>query len=341
MTPGMLPYLADPVDRSPLALVDAVYDEDGCVETGHLVSTSGRAYPVVHGIPRFAVDRAWAASVDSFGDQWNRFNFIDFREHWLKHTVANTFGTSSVFAGRVIVDAGAGSGAQTLWMLESGARHVIALELSPSVDDVMLRNLRTSKFRNWDILQCSIDAPPVKPRSVEGIVICHNVIQHTPSVARTATALFDLVAPGGEFVFNCYPRNDVGFVRWLRFHAVYKPLRAVLRRCPRDVRLAYASSMAFLRQVPVLGTVLEKLNLCVMGDVVPGRTRQQTLYRRFAATRLNTFDYFGAHAYQHHLSERQLRELVRQLQPSPERVENVDAYFSRPQPIGCALRIHR
>ena len=155
----------------------------------------------------------------------------------------------------MIVDAGAGSGAQALWMLEHGARHVILLELSHSVDGVIRRNLESSRFTNWDVVQCSIDAPPLKPRSVD-LVMCHNVIQHTPSVERTARALFELVAPGGEFVFNCYPRNDAGLLRWLRFHAVYRPVRAVLSRMPFPVILVYASAAAAVRQVPAFGTVV-------------------------------------------------------------------------------------
>ena len=53
--------------------------------------------------------------------------------------MANTFGTAEVFRGKVVVDAGAGSGAQAVWMLESGARHVILLDLSHAVDGVKCR----------------------------------------------------------------------------------------------------------------------------------------------------------------------------------------------------------
>lgn len=95
------------------------------------------------------------------------------------------------------------------------------LDLSHSVDDVVKRNL--AGVKNVDIIQCSIDAPPLRDESIEGIVYCHNVIQHTPSVEKTAHALYSLVAPGGEFVFNCYPLNDKGLVRWGRFPSVSTP----------------------------------------------------------------------------------------------------------------------
>jgi len=71
------------------------------------------------------------------------------------------------------------------------------------------------------------------------------VIQHTPSVEKTAHALYALTAPGGEFVFNCYGLDD------------------------------------------------------------------------------------------------EIRELVNTLQPDITKILNMDKYFLRPAPIGCALRIFR
>lgn len=340
MTPRLVNLLRDPETGEDLSLTAARQDSRGQIISGTLVSASGRAYPIREGIARFAAGGALQQTVHSFGDQWNRFNFIEFKRHWLNHTVKNTFETTDAFRGKLIVDAGAGSGAQALWMLESGARHVILLELSHSVDDVVRRNLESSPFRNWDIIQCSIDAPPLKPGSIDGIVICHNVIQHTPSVERTAHALFDLVAPGGEFVFNCYPKNDQGLLRKARFHLVYRPLRAVLSRMPFGVNYAYASTMAALRLIPALGSLLEKSGFCVRGEVLSGDGRRG-LRHHFRAARLNTFDAFGSHQFQHLKTDAELRALVRSLQPDPQKIQNMDRYFQRPAPIGCALRIAR
>jgi len=341
VTDTLLNLLQDPASAEPLHAVDVKRAADGRIESGDLKARSGAAYPVRAGIPRFVEalpDRV--GDVASFGDEWNHFNFVQFRAQWLAHTVRNTFGSVAAFKGKVIVDAGAGSGAQALWMLESGAEHVILLELSHAVDDVIQKNLRSSGFTNWDIVQCSIDAPPLRPRSVD-MVICHNVIQHTPSVERTAHALFELVAPGGELVFNCYPKNDQGLVRWLRLHAVYEPLRWVLSRCPFRVNLAYATTMAGLRLIPAVGPVLEKAGFCSQGEVLGTNGGKPSLVMRFRATRLNTFDRFGSHTYQHLKSDAEMRALVAALQPDASRILNADAYFSRPAPIGCALRVFR
>jgi SAM-dependent methyltransferase len=332
----LLDYLCDPVDKSPLTLTDAVLAAPGQVRSGRLVSASGRSYPIKDGIARF-VDSVGASreSVDSFGDEWNHFNFDDFKANWLAHTVQNTFGTVAAFEGKLVVDCGAGSGMQTKWIAEAGARHVIALELSHSVDDVMQRNLRG--MPNVDIVQCSIDQPPLRTRAIDGIVICHNVIQHTPSVEGTARALWDLVGAGGEFVFNCYPKNDLGLVRKLRL-AWYGSLRAVLSRCSFQVLLMYSRAMAALRFVPILGWFLEKAGFMVRGDVPAG---PRWFFRAYKSGVLNTYDCYGSHAFQHLKTDAEIRTLVAELQPDSSLVLNADRYFLRPPPIGIALRLIR
>ena len=340
MTPELLGYLCEPITKAPLQLVNAVTDDEGHILSGELLAPSGKRFPIVNGIPRF-LDYVPRKAVESFGDEWNYFNFIDFKSNWLSHTVANTFGTPDAFKNKLIVDAGGGSGAQTRWFLEYGARHVIMMDLSHAVDDVVRRNL--AEFKNVDVIQCSIDAPPLRDQSIDGIVYCHNVIQHTPSVEKTAHALFALTAAGGEFVFNCYGVNDQGLVRWVRFHLIYEPLRALLSHMPFAVIMAYAHGMAALRLIPGLGVFLEKSGFCVQGDVplIDGESAWQRIKRRFKNTSLNTFDAYGSHQFQHHKSDDEIRTLVQALQADASKVKNGDKYFTRPTPIGCALRVFR
>lgn len=338
MTPFLLSLLCQPATKAPLHLENAERDPAGNIVAGELVAPDGQRYPIIDGIPRF-LDTVPTGTVESFGDEWNHFNFIEHKTNWLQHTVANTFGGTDAFRGQLIVDAGGGSGSQSRWFLEYGARHVITLELSHSVDGVMRQNL--AGFPNCDVIQCSVDAPPLKDQCIEGIVYCHNVIQHTPSVEATAAALFAVTAPGGEFVFNCYGLNDAGFLRWVRWHMVYLPLRQLLSRLPFSARLAYARAVSVLRLVPLLGEVLEKTLIVVQGDVprTPGEPWMARLRRRYRAACLNTFDAYGSHAYQHHKRDEEIRLLVQALRPS--RVLNEKSYYSRPQPIGCALRLQR
>lgn len=215
------------------------------------------------------------------------------------------------------------------------------MDLSHSVDDVVQRNL--GGLKNVDVIQCSIDAPPLRDQSIDGIVYCHNVIQHTPSVEKTAHALYALTAPNGEFVLNSYPLIDQGLVRWVRFHMVYKSLRAVLSRMPFAVIMCYARLMALLRLIPGLGFLLEKSGFCMTVDVprLPAETHWSYMKRRFKNTHLNTFDWYGSHQFQHHKSDDEIRTLLKAMQPDTAKVGNVDRYFLRPKPIGIALRVSR
>lgn len=335
MHPRLLPYLCDPIDQSDLALQVSKTDDQGRIIEGVFVSLSGHRYMIRDGVPRFEEVPDVVDPVLAFGDQWNFFNFDQFKLNWLDHTIKNTFGSISVFSGKMVVDAGAGSGMQSRWISEAGADHVIALELSHSVDGIMKSNLQ--HCASVDIVQCSIDRPPLREGAVRGIVICHNVIQHTPSVEGTARALWRVVGQGGEFVFNCYPKNDLGIIRKVRL-SVYEGLRAVLSRCSFKVRLRYAQVMSVLRFVPILGWFCEKASLMVRGDVPRGK---DYLVRCFKAGVLNTFDCYGAHTYQHLKTDAEILSLIAELQPNPERILNRELYFERPQPIGIALRLLR
>ena len=217
------------------------------------------------------------------------------------------------------------------------------MDLSHSVDDVVQRNLKPSGFTNYDVIQCSIDMPPIKDQAINGIVICHNVIQHTPSVEKTAQALFSIVAKDSEFVFNCYPLNDKGVVRWGRYHLVYRPLRAILSHLPFLAILTYARMMGVIRLIPGIGFFVEKAGFCNRGDVpvIHGESFYRRLWRMFKSTVLNTYDGFGSHKYQHLKRDEEIQRLIASLQPDNEKILNAEKYFSRPAPIGCALRVYR
>ena len=223
---------------------------------------------------------------------------------------------------------------QSKWIYEAGAKHVISLELSHSVDQVMINNLK-GLFKCIDIIQCSIDAPPIKFNSIDGIVYCHNVIQHTESVSKTANALWGIVSEKGELVFNCYPKNDEGVLRKIRLNINNKIRKFMSNKSFRFIK-NYARVMSILRFVPVLGKGLEKSTIMFRGDVPKG---SNYIKRAYMSGVLNTFDWFGTHAYQHYTSNEELLDLVKSLQPNNEKVLNLEEYFTRPPPIGIALRL--
>jgi hypothetical protein len=100
--------------------------------------------------------------------------------------------------------------------------------------------------------------------------------------------------------------------------------------------------MALFRLLPIVGEVMEKAFICFQGDV-PRRQESaiSRLIRRYRATTLNTFDAYGSHAFQQHKTDAEIRSLLLELQPEAGKILNQDAYFSRPVPIGCALRVFK
>lgn len=311
-------------------------------EGDELYCTGGHAFPIVRGIPRFVSDDAMRDTVGSFGDEWNTFNFAEFKQNWLTHTIKNTFGSTDIFRGKVVVDAGAGSGAQSMWIAEAGAETVYSLELSHSIDGPSVQ-ANIGHLSNVKPIQCSIDNPPLAD-GIADIVYCHNVIQHTESVETTAHALFRLVKPGGELVFNCYNFETGWGYGWKRRMRTvgYGIAYGIVRRWPYWARSLYANIMAALRFVPGLGWSLEAVLLMARGDVPKtGLSLFQWVGKAYRQGRLNTFDMLGSHAYQHIKSETELRALVRALQPDPGLTLNVDKMFENPPPIGCAFRIFK
>lgn len=80
-----------------------------------------------------------------------------------------------------------------------------------------------------------------------------------------------------------------------------------------------------------------------MGDVPRLANESAVAYgkRCFKSTTLNTFDCYGSHSFQHHKSDEEIRVLVKAMQLDSSKVLNMDKYFVRPAPIGCALRVFR
>jgi len=70
--------------------------------------------------------------------------------------------------------------------------------------------------------------------------------------------------------------------------------------------------------------------------------RDRTIWRAVisgGAEVLTTINWYGAHHFQHHKADDEIRSLVDELQPDRTNVLNMDRYFERPQPIGIALRL--
>jgi len=159
----------------------------------------GCIYPIIRNIPRFI-------SVDnysqSFGLQWNRFRKtqldsstgLPISRDRLTHCLG---GFLELVRGKLVLEAGCGTGRFTEILLEAGA-NVFACDISSAVE-ANYQNI--GKRPGYFICQADILNIPLLPAQFE-IVICLGVIQHTPSPETTIAALCSQVKPGGLLVFD-------------------------------------------------------------------------------------------------------------------------------------------
>jgi SAM-dependent methyltransferase len=301
MKPEWLEYLCDPFDHSTLQLQDAEY-RDGRVVSGKLVSAGGRTFPIRSGIPVFVADGMQSLeSVQSFAYEWDEFGFLFARDGWVQDLIKPLVDTPDFFTGKVVVDAGAGSGAQSRWMAEMGAKLVISLELSGAVFSRHRDTIAPVSDRVFPI-QADIAWPPI--RQAVDVVYCINVAQHTADPRRTFAQLTRLVrTPDGKFLFNIYVKRSE-----LKFRVV-KTVRSVIRFLPFPVWKAFAGVIA------AVGYAVAKIR--------PFRKTVQffvPVSHSFRETWLDTYDAFGPHWYQKNMTREDQLRMIAEEKLSVDRV---------------------
>lgn len=138
--------------------------------------------------------------------------------------------------GRVVLDAGCGSGRFTLAAARSGAARVVGLELGPHV---RIAAERCRGLPNVDFVQGSVLNPPFRAQSFD-LVFSIGVLHHTPDPAGGFRALSALVRNGGRQSVWVYPPEYWG-----------GPLRAPFGKAVHALlsRLAPRRAFAVVRRV--------------------------------------------------------------------------------------------
>jgi ubiquinone/menaquinone biosynthesis C-methylase UbiE len=298
----------DPVSGRKLTARVACRDPAGRPLSGALViEGTNFAYPIAHGIPRLSPElaqrhRAWLeadglvppaaptdkavqeeSTVASFGTQWE-WDSEPRTEEDLRWRVAERHALSrSDYANRVVLDAGAGAGDQSRWILQGGADAVVSVDLSDAIN-VAYRKLWERP--NWIGIQGDIAALPFADSFFE-FVYCEGVIQHTQSSQETVKELVRVLANGGQGVATHYTlpeslklRAQLVLRNWLR-----------ARLSGLDFyKLLFASGvLASTAHIPVVGSFFGK-------TIALKNARMPT----FKSTWCATYDAYGGHAYQRH-----------------------------------------
>jgi uncharacterized protein YbaR (Trm112 family) len=177
-------------------------------------------FPVTRGIPRLlpdaeAIAAEARATVERFGEQWNRFDFLGehYEEQFLGWIRPNR---PEVFEDEIVLEGGCGKGRHSAIVARWGAKDVLAVDLGSSVE-AAFRNTR--EHPNVHVIQADLFMLPVAARSV-GVAFSVGVLHHTPSPKACFRALEDKVRPGGRVIAWVYGRENNGWI----VHAV-NPIR--------------------------------------------------------------------------------------------------------------------
>ncbi len=312
----------DPVSGSPLEPIISARTPAGVPMCGALrVAGTRYAYPIVDCVARMTPKLAnrycdWLtpmgleppvlpsgasasfqaeATVESFGFQWT-WNSEMRSEEDLRWRVASRFQADPKdFRHKVVLDAGAGAGDQSRWLLQQGAL-VVSVDLSSAIE-VVARKLRMHP--GWVGVQGDITALPFVENQFE-VVYCEGVIQHTRDSALTVRELCRVLRSGGVILATHYSKSTrlLGRIKL----AYVTSLRNRLSRWERYKLLLLTGNLAALSYVPSLRKLFRLSGMAIYYDRMPD----------FRTTWTNTFDNYGDHAYQRYITPEEFWGYFRQ-----------------------------
>jgi len=301
----------DPLSGAPLEPIVAVRTPGGVPVCGAMRRRgTDTGYPIVDCVVRLTVELAhrdaeWltpfhlvppapsesafqeGSTVDSFGFQWSWVRNMR-SEADLQMRVAERFGlTPQDFDGKMVLDAGAGAGDQSRYMSDHGAE-VVSIDLSEAIDVVAGKmRMRSS----WVGVQGDLTMLPFSDGQFD-IVYCEGVIQHTRDSVAAVRELVRVTRPGGLILATHYTRAAARtmFRRLKRRLTLgyYEMLRRRLSSMEQFKRLLLTGNLAALAYVPLLKRIVRATGTALYYDLMP----------EFRTTWTNTYDYYGAHAYQ-------------------------------------------
>ena len=228
------------------------------------------------------------ATVDSFGFQWN-WNSKMRSEADLAWRAAARFKIEPAqFAGKLLLDAGAGAGDQSQWFARQGAR-VVSVDLSSAID-VVAAKMRLCP--EWVGVQGDIMALPFQAEQFD-VLYCEGVIQHTRDSARAVRELSRVLRSGGLILATHYEAPARLLARLK--HRYISALRRRLSRWDRHKLLLFAGMVAACSYIPLVGHLLRLSGTAVRYDLMPD----------FKTTWTNTYDLYGGHTFQRYISPRE------------------------------------
>ena len=211
---SLLDYLACPGCQASLDCLYPVY-EQGEIRSGTLKCQGcGEEYAVKNFIPRLlreGLARGKRDTAKAFGWEWNRFSEIhslpDYKEQFLDwvHPL-----TPNAFEGKIILDAGCGMGRFAQVASSMGAREVLAVDLSESVE-AAYKN--TKHLKNVHVVQGDLYQLPFKKVD---LIYSIGVLHHLPDPRQGFLSLVSHLKREGVISVWVYGlENNEWVVRWV------------------------------------------------------------------------------------------------------------------------------
>ncbi len=322
----------DPISGLPLEPIVQARTPAGVPISGALkIAGTSNGYPIVDCVARLTPELAYKyrdwltplklepptcqsffqeeSTVDSFGWQWT-WNSNMRSDRDLQIRVAEKFQFKpDDFKGKVVLDAGAGAGDQSRYLLQQGAQ-VVSVDLSSAIE-VVARKLRMNPC--WMGVQGDVTSLPLKDEQFD-VVYCEGVIQHTQDSSQTIRELCRLVKVDGYMLASHYVRTEVksAYKRLKRklTRGWYNFLRNRFSRMDRFKLLLMTGNLAAWSYIPILGWFFRRSGIAMYYKLMPD----------FKTTWTNTFDYYGNHTYQRFISPRTFWDYF-------EGIENIELTF--------------
>lgn len=246
------------------------------MQTGSYVCNGcARAYPARNGIPRFgnALANDEVQVQRSFNLEHTRYKdscHLHFTPRLVQQWLEDIQLPADYFKGKLVLDAGCGSGRWTYALASLGAT-VVAVDFTDA--GVEVTHKATESMDNVAVLQADIFHLPFMPHSFD-FVVSWGVLHHTPDTKAAFDRLAPLVKKGGDLFVMVYEWHNppkifcTNVVRW------------ALRRFSEEQR--YRLCGYFLISNPLLYQVLRPFFLCVRppkgGNALDLSTLQFGLY---------------------------------------------------------------
>jgi 2-polyprenyl-3-methyl-5-hydroxy-6-metoxy-1,4-benzoquinol methylase/uncharacterized protein YbaR (Trm112 family) len=214
-----------------------------------LCSTCAADYPIVRGVPRFtaSVEPHVASVMRTYSQQWAGFSYHSGSIwHWSVEDRIRSFlfeidASPDQLRGKLLVDAGCGSGIVISQVASRFGAEVVGFDLSAAIDAAHMHN--SSPLCHF--IQASVFEPPLKQKSFD-IVYSHGVLMMTPDTRRAFMSLAPLGKPGGKVYLWVYGKKR----GWKRAKfLVVDGVRFVVHRLPGASQRAAVVVLAAINQV--------------------------------------------------------------------------------------------